>query len=379
LVSDGSEPAFPPDVQALGLVVFAERLRPNVAETVKFFSSQGVDLKVLSGDAPATVQAIAHDAGVPGSAPAIDGDALPRDPDQLREAVLLAPAVGRISPEGKRAVIDALAGGGRYVAMVGDGVNDVGALKDARLAIAQGSGTQMARSVADLVLVRGDFAVVPGMVAEGRQILRNVQRVARLFLTKTVFTAVVGIVVGIPFAVYPLLPRQFTLAATVTIGVPAFVLALAPSTGPWQPEHFLTSVSRFAITAGVPIGLGISAGYLLARYGFDVGLASSRTVATAIVVVCGLAVVLQIESECAGRRRRIAVAGLSALMALLFVVALIIPFLRHFYELRPPTAASVGALAIGSAVGVGGMLLALRIVGRRTGRADPPTGRQAHA
>ena len=362
--TDHSEPRFPTGVQPIGLAVLAERLRPNARETVAFFASQRVDLKVLSGDAPATVGSIAHDAGVPGSAPALDGEALPREPEELRRAVLSAPAVGRISPEGKRAVIDALTDGGRYVGMLGDGVNDVGALKDARLGIAQGSGTQMARSVADLVLVQDDFAVVPSMVAEGRQILRNVQRVAKLFLTKTAFTAVLGLVVGIPTATYPLLPRQFTLAATLTIGVPAFVLALAPSTGPWRPEHFLSSVTRFAITAGVPIGLGIATGYLLARYGFHVGLARSRTVATATVVVCGLAVVLQIESECAGRRRRIAVAGLSALMALLFILALVVPLLRRFYELRPPTLGSAGAWAVGSVVGVGGMVVALRLLSR---------------
>jgi cation-transporting P-type ATPase E len=361
LTTNRREPEFPEDVQPLGLAVFAERLRPNAAQTVAFFTSEGVDLKVLSGDAPATVGAIARDAGVVGAAPPLDGEALPEEPDQLRTAVLSAPAVGRISPEGKRAVIDALSDGGRYVGMVGDGVNDVGALKDARLAIAQGSGTQMARSVADLVLVNDDFAVVPGMVAEGRQILRNVQRVARLFLTKTAFTAVLGLVIAIPTATFPLLPRQFTLAATVTIGVPAFVLALAPSSGPWRPQHFLSSVTRFAIAAGVPIAFGIIAGYVVARYGLDIGLRHSRTVATGIVVMCGLAVVLQIESECGGRRRRIAVAGLCAAMALLFVLALVVPFLRHFYELASPTAEGIGAWALGTAVGIAGMLAALRL------------------
>src|SRR5262249_58174388 len=131
--------------------------------------------KRLSGDAPATVGATARDAGVPGSAPALNGEALPAEPEALREAVLSAPAVGRISPDGKRSVVDALTDSGRYVAMIGDGVNDVPALKAARLAIAQGSGVQMARSVADLVLVENDFGVVPGMVAQGRQILRNIQ------------------------------------------------------------------------------------------------------------------------------------------------------------------------------------------------------------
>jgi magnesium-transporting ATPase (P-type) len=355
-----SEPEFPDDVRALGLVVLAERLRDNAPETVAFFAEQGVDLKVLSGDAPATVGAIARDAGVPGTAPALDGEALPSDELALREAVLSAPAVGRISPEGKRAVVSALAGAGRYVAMIGDGVNDVPALKEARLAIAQGSGTQMSRSVADLVLVRDDFAVVPGMVAEGRQILRNIQRVARLFVTKTVFTAVVGLAVAIPTGTFPMLPRQFSIASTVTIGIPAFLLALAPSSGPWRPEGYLKSVARFAIPAGVSVGLGIVAGYLLARYGFDLSLSGSRTVATGIVVVCGLAVVLRLEREQGWRR--LAIVGLCALMALLFALALIVPFLRSFYELATPTGDIVVAWAVGTGLGVGMMLGTLRLL-----------------
>jgi cation-transporting P-type ATPase E len=360
LPTDGFDPPFPDDVQALGLVVLAERLRPNAAATVAFFAEQHVVLKVLSGDAPATVGAIAHDAGVPGSAPALDGEALPSEPAALRDAVLSAPAVGRISPDGKRSVVDALTDAGRYVAMVGDGVNDVPALKEARLAIAQGSGAQIARSVADLVLVEDDFAAVPGMVGEGRQILRNIQRVARLFVTKTVFTALVGLAVGIPTATYPLLPRQFTLASTVTIGIPAFLLALAPSSGPWQPEQFLQSVARFAIPAGVTIGVGIVAGYLLARYGFDLGLTRSRTVATGIVVVCGLAVVMRLEPG--GGRPRLALAGLSALMLALFALALVVPFLREFYELSTPTGEMAAAWAIGTVIGVAGMLAALRLL-----------------
>ena len=218
----------------------------------------------------------------------------------------------------------------------------------------------MARSVADLVLVRDDFAVVPGMVAEGRQILRNIQRVARLFITKAVFTGVVGLAVAIPTATFPLLPRQFTIASTVTIGIPAFVLALAPSSGPWRPEGFLQAVVRFAIPAGLAIGIGIVAGYLLARYGFGLSLRLSRTVATGIVVMCGLAVVMRLETE--RGRRRIAVAGLCALMVLLFALALIIPFLRNFYELSTPTGEAVLAWAVGTVLGVGTMLTALRLL-----------------
>ena len=355
-----SEPRFPDDVQTLGLVVLAERLRANAAETVAFLTAQGVELKVLSGDAPATVGAIAHDAGVPGSAPALDGEALPTEPAALREAVLSAPAVGRISPEGKRAIVAALAGAGRYVAMVGDGVNDVPALKEARLAIAQGSGTQMSRSVADLVLVRDDFAVVPGMVAGGTPDPAQHSAGGPAVHHQDRVHGNGGPSVAIPTATFPLLPRQFTIASTVTIGIPAFLLALAPSSGPWRPERFLQSVVRFAIPAGVAIGIGIIAGYLLARYGFDLGLSRSRTVATGIVVVCGLAVVMRLETE--PGRRRLAVAGLCALMALLFALALIVPFLRNFYELSTPTGEAVAAWALGTALGVGTMVASLRLL-----------------
>jgi cation-transporting ATPase E len=360
LPTDGSDPQFPDDVQPLGLVVLAERLRPNAAATVEFFSEQHVLLKVLSGDASATAGAIARDAGVPGSSPALDGEALPTTPAALRDAVLAAPAVGRISPDGKRAVVEALADAGSYVAMVGDGVNDVPALKEARLAIAQGSGAQMARSVADLVLVQDDFAAVPAMVGEGRQILRNIQRVARLFVTKTVFAAMLGLAIGIPTSTYPLLPRQFTIASTVTIGIPAFALALAPSSGPWQPERFLQSVARFAVPAGIAIGLGIVAGYYTARYGFDLGIIPSRTVATGIVVVCGLAVVVRLEH---GRgRRRLALLALCALMLAIFALALVVPFLREFYELSTLNGEIVASWAVGTAVGIGGMLGVLRVL-----------------
>jgi magnesium-transporting ATPase (P-type) len=175
-----------------------------------------------------------------------------------------------------------------------------------------------------------------------------------------VFAAVVGLAIAIPSGVFPLLPRQFTIASTVTIGIPAFILALAPSTGPWRPEGFLESVARFAIPAGVAIGIGIIAGYLLARYGFDLGLTRSRTVATGIVVVCGLATVMRLETE--GGKRRIAVAGLCVAMLLLYALALAIPFLRHFYELSTLSGKEIAAWAVGTVIGVGGMLAALRIL-----------------
>jgi magnesium-transporting ATPase (P-type) len=185
---------LPEPLRPLGLVVLAERLRDNAVETVAFFSAEDVALKVVSGDSPATVGAIARDAGIPARSHALDGGALPESDEALLEAVRAAPAIGRISPDDKARVVRVLAEAGDYVGMLGDGVNDVPALKQARLAIAQGSGTQMARSVSDLVLVSGDFGEVPRMVHEGRQILRNIQRVARLFVTKALFTAPLGVV-----------------------------------------------------------------------------------------------------------------------------------------------------------------------------------------
>ena len=163
--------------------------------------------------------------------------------------------------------------------MVGDGVNDVPALKSSRLAIAQGSGTQMARSVSDLVLIDGDFASVPPLVAEGRRALRNLQRVTKLYVTKSAFAAFLILTIGTSSDAYPLLPRHLSLAASLTIGIPTFFLALAPSSGPWRPDGFVRGVARFAVPAGVMIGTGVVAGYLFALHDLDLsvgGLAHRR-------------------------------------------------------------------------------------------------------
>ncbi len=153
----------------------------------------------------------------------VDGRELPESSAELAALLRETSVIGRISPEEKRRVVETLRDEGRYVAMIGDGVNDVPALKAARLAIAQGTGTQMAKSVADVVLVRGDFAAVPAMVEEGRKILRNLQRVTKLFVTKSVFASVLIVSVGLTPTAYPLLPRHLTLAATLTIGVPCLL------------------------------------------------------------------------------------------------------------------------------------------------------------
>ena len=351
---------LPDPLLALGVVVLAERLRENATDTVAFFGAERVALKVLSGDNPATVEAITRDAGIPADTGALDGGTLPEGDEALLAAVRAAPAIGRISPADKARVVRVLADSGEYVGMLGDGVNDVPALKQARLAIAQGSGTQMARAVSDLVLVSGEFGEVPRMVHEGRQILRNIQRVARLFVTKALYTAFLLMTIAIPTGIFPLLPRQFTLTSSLTIGIPAFLLALAPSSGPWRPEGFLRAVARFSLPAGLAAGIGILSAYLLARYTFDLSLTEARTVTVATVVTSGLAIVIVLEDE--PGKRRLAVAALCALMSLGFVLVCAIPAGREFFDLATPNREIVAAWAIGTTIGLALLAVALRAV-----------------
>jgi magnesium-transporting ATPase (P-type) len=283
--------------------------------------------------------------------------------------VRAAPAIGRISPDDKARVVRVLSEGGEYVGMLGDGVNDVPALKQARLAIAQGSGTQMARSVSDLVLVSGEFGEVPPMVGEGRQILRNIQRVARLFVSKAIFTAFLVLVIAIPSGVFPMLPRQFTLTSTFTIGIPAFLLALAPSSGPWRPEGFLRAIARFSIPAGLATGVGILVTYLLARHAVGDDLTQARSATAATVVVSGLAIVFALEDQ--PGTRRLVVGALCVTMALLFFGACAIPVAREFFEIATPTGGMIAAWLVGSAVAIVLLAVALRIVAVLERRADP--------
>ncbi len=334
---DGSLPEDPGEqppvgLQPLGLVVLAEQLRPNVKDTIAFLREQGVELKVLSGDAPQTVAAIARDVGIPVAA-VHEGSAIPDDPQARRAFALQATVIGRISPEGKQAIVEALREEGRYVAMVGDGVNDVPALKSSRVAIAQGSGTQMARSVSDLVLIAGDFASIPLLVAEGRQALRNLQRVTKLYVTKSAFAAFLILTIGTSSDAYPLLPRQLTLAATLTIGVPTFFLALAPSSGPWRPEHFVRDVAQFAVPAGALLGAGVVAGYLFGLHDLNLSVSDARTVAVTILVACGLYLVIALEAEGSRHRSRV-VAGMCAVLAGVYLAGILLPFTRGFFALN---------------------------------------------
>jgi cation-transporting ATPase E len=348
--------APPAEAEPLGLVVLGEALRPNVSQTIAFLIEQGVDVKVLSGDSPETVAAIARDVGIPVRGVGVGSD-IPQEPERRAEWAMQASVVGRISPEGKRDVVRSLTDAGRYVAMLGDGVNDVLALKASRLAIAQGSGAQMSRSVADLVLVSGDFAVVPTLVAEGRRALRNLQRVTKLYVTKSAFAAFLILTIGITSTAYPLLPRHFSLAATLTIGIPTFFLALAPSSGPWRPEGFVRRVGRWAVPAGTIAGVGVVSGYLFALHDLAFSVVRARTIATTVLIAVGLYLVLALEAA-GSRRRSTLVGGMCLSLAGAFVAALVLAPVRRFFELSVPTPGMIATAAVASLLAIGALALA---------------------
>lgn len=260
---DQSEnPTLPKDLTAALLVVLAEQVRPDAAQTLDYFKRQGVAVRVISGDNPVTVAAIAAHLGLrnpDGSEPVgVDARTLPaiEDTQALADALEKHTVFGRVTPEQKRAFVNALKSRGHTVAMTGDGVNDALALKDADLGIAMGNAAPATKAVSRLVLLNSQFDALPSVVAEGRRVIANMERVASLFLTKTTWAALLAAVVAITGFVYPFLPRQLTIVSSLTIGIPAFVLALAPTN---QRYHagFLSRVLRLSVPAGVIVVVGV--------------------------------------------------------------------------------------------------------------------------
>jgi len=345
--------AAPPRLAPLALIVLEETLRPDAAETIAFMREQQVDLKLISGDAAATVTAVAYAVGVPREAGVVEGPDLPEDPEQLAAVAAANTIFCRIKPEQKKALVAALVAAGRYVAMIGDGVNDVPALKQARMAVAMGSGAQVTKGVADVVLLKDQFSRLPEAVGEGRRIARNIHRLGRLYLTKTVYAATLILLVSVPGFAFPFLPRHLTVAAFITIGIPSFVLALAPSDGPLYRGRLLRALAAFAVPAGVATGLASILSFFLVDTVAGASLEAGRTAATTTLIVLGLAFVLLLERG--PGREHIAiqsymlamVAGLGALFALILAAAPV----REFFEMELLNATqwflSLAAAAIG--------------------------------
>ncbi len=326
----------PSDLTPKALVLLEDKIRFDAAETLEYFSEQGVTIKVISGDHPATVGAVARRCGITDDDP-VDARTLPEDPGRLGVALEASTVFGRVTPHQKRAMVKALQTRGHVVAMTGDGVNDVLALKDADIGIAMGAGSSAARAVAQLVLLDNSFATLPGAVAEGRRVINNLERVANLFVTKTVYSMMIAIAVGITVVPFPFLPRHLTLVGALTIGIPSFFLALAPNDRRAK-SGFVKRVLVFAIPAGITAAAATFTGYALTRTQEDITLAQARTTAAMVLMGVGLVILARLARPVVGWRRTLVLSMLGA-----FIGVLVIPPLRVFFDLSMPPAIIVFA------------------------------------
>ena len=329
--------ALPPGLTPVGLVILSERVRSDAPQTLDYFREQGVEIKVISGDNPATVATIAAKAGVPGADKAVDSRTLPEG-EELAALMEKTTVFGRVDPDQKAAMVEALQSRGHIVAMTGDGVNDVLALKKADLGIAMGTGTAAAQAVAQLVLVDSRFSTLPGVVAEGRRVTANIERVAHLFTTKTVWAALLALAVAAISVSYPLLPRQLTLIDTLGIGIPSFFLALAPNPRRYV-AGFVQRVARFVLPTGLLAAITVLSSYLLIRK-VGASVDEARTMETVIFSIIGLRVIAAVERPIRGWRL-----GLLLSMAFLLVLAFAVPFARAFFALDLPGWPAVGVTA----------------------------------
>ncbi|MEV4096865.1 HAD-IC family P-type ATPase [Streptosporangium saharense] len=347
-------------VEPRALVVLEQRIRPEAAETLRYFAEQNVAIKIISGDNPESVSAIATSLGVPGGQNAVDARTLPEDdPDKLAEILDTTTVFGRVTPHQKRLFVSALQSRGHTVAMTGDGVNDVLALKDADLGVAMGSGSGATRAVAQIVLMDDDFTSLPSVVGEGRRVLANIERVSSLFLTKTFYAIVLSLLAGVIGLAFPFTPRHSTLVNALTIGIPAFFLALAPSNERARPG-FVPRVLRLAIPWGVVCALAVHLTYRLA----EARSATPEECRTAAVIT--LFLVTWWVLVLIARPYLLWRVALVAAMAVLFALALAVPFTREFFAL--PLGDPTDALV---AVGISAVAaLALTIVFRVVRRVD---------
>jgi cation-transporting ATPase E len=349
----GDDPQDRPDgrFQPVAIVALGEQVRGDVMSTVSWFAAQRVTLKVLSGDEPVTVGAVASVVGIEGSDRPANARDLPRDdPVAYANLVHERNVFGRVGPDEKLAIVSSLQAHGHTVGMIGDGVNDVPALKQADLGVAMGSGSSAARSAAQVVLLDSRFAALPAVVAEGRRVIGNIEQVAKLFVTKTVYACLLAIAVGVAQRPFPFYARHLTLVSSLTIGIPAFVLALSPGEQRVEPR-FLARVLGFALPAGFVAAGATFAGYEMARQE-GLSLDECRTVAT--LVLFGVATwVLTIVARPLTRAR----VAMIALMIGLFLIVLASPGRRTYFTLHLP--GLVVCMAVIGIIAVAGALLEL--------------------
>ncbi len=351
-------PDAPGAVTPAALVILEQRVRPDARDTLDYFASQEVTVKVISGDNAKSVGAVAGTLGLHGET--LDARQLPENSDELAAAVEQYTTFGRVRPDQKRAMVHALQSRGHTVAMTGDGVNDVLALKDADIGVAMGSGSSASRAVAQIVLLDNKFATLPHVVGEGRRVIGNIERVSNLFLTKTVYSVLLAALVGIGGVsaklfgsdplLYPFQPIHVTIAAWFTIGIPAFILSLAPNSERARPG-FVRRVMTSALPAGVVVGLSTFISYLLAYQGRGASEVEQTQASTTalITLLVGSVWVLAVVAR-PYEWWRIALVAVSALA---YVVIFSIPLAQRTFLLDPTNVAltSMG-LAIGAVAAV---------------------------
>ncbi|AYF79177.1 cation-translocating P-type ATPase [Nocardia yunnanensis] len=363
LLASSDKPVDAPDapgqVTPAALVVLEQKVRSDAKETLEYFASQHVSTKVISGDNAVSVGAVASSLGLTGGGEAVDARTLPTDQNELADVLDHKTVFGRVRPDQKRAMVSALQSRGHTVAMTGDGVNDVLALKDADIGVAMGSGSPATRSVAQIVLLDNKFATLPYVVAEGRRVIGNIERVSNLFLTKTVYSVVLAFLVGIAgigsqiFSYkaigYPFLPRHVTIAAWFTIGIPAFILSLAPNNERAR-TGFVGRVMRLAVPSGTVIGVMTFISYLIAYKGPDAGeTAKVQAGTTALITLLIVAVwVLAIVARPWNWWKILLIVGSVVGYLILFSV----PFTRHFFKLDPSNVALTTSAVVCGAIGI---------------------------
>lgn len=283
-----TEPAVP-----MGMILLANPVRANARETFEYFAEQDVEIKVISGDNPVTVSEVAKEAGIKNADSYVDMSAV-YDEEELREAAVHYTVFGRVTPEQKRQLVSAMKSAGHTVAMTGDGVNDILALKNADCSIAMASGSDAATQVAQIVLLESDFSKMPSVVAEGRRVVNNIERTASLFLVKNIFSLFLSILSIVLMVNYPLEPSQISLISAFTIGIPAFIMSQEKNTDRIT-GHFLSNVLFKAMPGGLTDFLVVSTLYLFCIE-FNVDAADVSTSCTIILAIVGLMILYQIAS-----------------------------------------------------------------------------------
>ncbi|MFG2379560.1 HAD-IC family P-type ATPase [Streptomyces avermitilis] len=331
------------EARPTALVVLEQRLRPDAADTLRYFAEQNVHAKVISGDNAVSVGAVAGKLGLTGGV--VDARALSAEREEMAKGLDKGTVFGRVTPQQKRDMVGALQSRGHTVAMTGDGVNDVLALKDADIGVSMGSGSEATRAVAQIVLLDNSFATLPSVVGEGRRVIGNITRVATLFLVKTVYSVLLAVLVVCWQVEYPFLPRHLTLLSTLTIGIPAFFLALAPNKERAKP-HFVRRVMRYSIPGGVLAAVATFVCYLIARHYYTgPGALDAETSAATLTLFLLSMWVLAIIARPYTWWRICLVAAMGGA----FLLVLVVPSLQRFFALKL-VGVTMPWLAVGIAV-----------------------------